>query len=82
MAFSGGAGSSASNPARTATPPLYLPQPASSLAPTSDDPDEWQRFYQTPEGKRQLQRDLESLEGQLGNPKTAAEVERILKGGK
>jgi hypothetical protein len=71
--------SSTLQPSATVSP-LYLPEPSAATAPTGDDPDEWQRFYQTPEGKKQLQRDLESLERQLGNPKTAAEVERILKG--
>jgi hypothetical protein len=77
-----GGGQSTATASPVQPPPLYLPEPDSSSAPTGDDPDEWQRFYQTPEGKRQMQRDLESLEQQLANPKTSAEVERILKGGK
>lgn len=60
------------------TPPLHL-APAGANAPGDfASPEEWDRYYKTPEGKKQLQADIASLGSQLQDPKTRARVEEIL----
>jgi len=59
--------------------PLSLERTTSANAPGDYASEaEWSEFYSTPEGQRQLERDIRDLEQQLNDPEVWREIERIL----